>query len=493
MPRKSKASDTSVKDLIQDFKDLKGEIKELIGSGIKSVAIAIKEEIGSNLKSARKVCERPRPKSTLEFQQYLRKYTYFNLPYGYVPNSNNFRIFYDALQLYRNTFLRVYEIMASDNEYNIPECNNEEGGIVRIFTEKIPFNYGQNVIYSFSKKKFDNIYEFLKNFYKVVEAHYAGYEKSRLCDQRHQGKRSRSDEVSPRPLADEANNRPKISSTMQKPSLKEAHPIARIGKTNDEAVQKIVDSDKPLVNSSEPESAKIQMRCGESLEAADLKAIPEMSEEPQTSASSQTGCFQMIFQGSCSFRSSCNNPHDPNAVKKSHEQLTEPLANSACESSTLLTQPPSTARIQPEPMAKMGVEPNSSEVFSSPSEAPTACPISVAVEAQANASTPLLCVLTKALHCKEKPYEDYVSCHLPLAEHLVASHFQTKTDWITLLHGKGQCGFATSDWEYIYCSPLLELSWKKDMPTRTWRMKPRARRDRLIKLFKKRLKPPVQP
>jgi hypothetical protein len=168
MPRKSKASDTSVKDLIQDFKDLKGEIKELIGSGIKSVAIAIKEEIGSNLKSARKVCKRPRPKSMLEFQQYLRKYTYFNLPYGYVPNSNDFRIFYDALQLYRNTFLRVYEIMVRDNEYNIPECNNEEGGIVRIFTEKIPFNYGKNIIISFSKKKFDNIYEFLKNFYKVV-------------------------------------------------------------------------------------------------------------------------------------------------------------------------------------------------------------------------------------------------------------------------------------------------------------------------------------
>jgi hypothetical protein len=422
----------------------------------------------------------------LEFQQYLRKYTYFNLPYGYVPNSNDFRIFYDALQLYRNTFLRVYEIMVRDNEYNIPECNNEEGGIVRIFTEKIPFNYGKNVIYSFSKKKFDNIYEFLKNFYKVVEAHYAGYEKSRLCNQRHQGKRSRSDEVTPRPLADEANNRPKISSTMKKPSLKEAHPIARIGKTNDEAVQKIVDSDKSLVNSSEPESAKIQMQCGESLEAADLKAIPEMSEEPQTSASSQTGCFQMIFQGSCSFGSSCNNSHDPNALKKSHEQLTEPLANSACESSTLLTQPTSTARIQPEPMAKMGVEPNSSEVFSSPSEAPTACPVSVAVEAQVNASAPLLtCVLTKALHYKKKPYEDYVSCHLPVVEHPVDSQFHTKTDWITLLHRKGQSVFVTSDWESIDCSPLLlELSW---------RMKPRARRDRLVKLFKKRLKTSTQP
>jgi len=67
MPRKSKASDTSVKDLIQDFKDLKGELKELVGSEIKSAVKTIKEEIGLTPKSPKNVSKRfDKPKTEAE-------------------------------------------------------------------------------------------------------------------------------------------------------------------------------------------------------------------------------------------------------------------------------------------------------------------------------------------------------------------------------------------------------------------------------------------
>jgi hypothetical protein len=67
MPRKSKASETSVKDLIQDFKDLKGELKELVGSEIKSAVKIIKEEIGLTPKSPKNVSKRfDKPKTEAE-------------------------------------------------------------------------------------------------------------------------------------------------------------------------------------------------------------------------------------------------------------------------------------------------------------------------------------------------------------------------------------------------------------------------------------------
>jgi hypothetical protein len=115
-----------------------------------------------------------RPTSKLSFRRMLQKHTKFVAPTGYQPYTSSFKEFYTALLLYRRRFTRIYEILSTENEENIPQADNKPGGLIKVFIDAIPFNYGV-CVYELLKDqaaKFENIYQFLISFYQEVELDY---------------------------------------------------------------------------------------------------------------------------------------------------------------------------------------------------------------------------------------------------------------------------------------------------------------------------------
>lgn len=113
------------------------------------------------------------PNTRVEFQEKLEKNVEFNLRPNYKPTPSDFRPFYDALLEYRNDFLKVYELLAEDNEENVPECKNFDGGLISSFLKKIPFEYGNRLFKTLKNKEtIKTIYEFLNQFYLTVEYHH---------------------------------------------------------------------------------------------------------------------------------------------------------------------------------------------------------------------------------------------------------------------------------------------------------------------------------
>ncbi len=120
------------------------------------------------------------PDSKVEFSTSLGASVEFNIRASYKPTAEYFRPFYDALLEFRIVFIKTYELLATDNTENVPECRNKEGGIISIFVNKIPFLYGTRVLQELNKKKIEeSVYTFLAEFYGVVEAHLECHVKAR--------------------------------------------------------------------------------------------------------------------------------------------------------------------------------------------------------------------------------------------------------------------------------------------------------------------------
>ena len=130
-----------------------------------------------------------RPKSHIAFYEELKKQTSFTeLPKGYVPSALNFKIFYDAYILYKTNFVQYYDLMAEENEANIPPNKNKEGGLIKLFIDRVPFNYGQTVFRSLvrannGKEQFRDIKDFIHKFGTVIEDHYKKYEENRTIQE----------------------------------------------------------------------------------------------------------------------------------------------------------------------------------------------------------------------------------------------------------------------------------------------------------------------
>lgn len=119
-----------------------------------------------------------RPKTHISFYNELQEHTFFRrLPDDYKPGYSNFKIFHDAYIVYKTKFIQLYELMAEDNADNIPPLKNKEGGLIRVFLEKIPYDYGQSIYGSLikangNKDNFKDIKDFVHKFTVVVEDHF---------------------------------------------------------------------------------------------------------------------------------------------------------------------------------------------------------------------------------------------------------------------------------------------------------------------------------
>jgi hypothetical protein len=266
-----------------------------------------------------------RPVSVLEFQKKLRKHTYFDLPAHYIPKPSDFRIFHDALLLYRNKFLRAFEVMAADNEENIPECTNKEGGLIKIFVEKIPYSYGKNIVQSFMVTKFHDLYAFLKKFYKVVSDHYAAYELTTMVSQHFEGTEVANTERLPRPATYEkkTDNSRGFAKDFSRQRL---HHI-------DEDEINVFAQDYDLECDDENSGENVSIHHASRVPLSPDTSLSAMAKSPKSDGP-PNGCFQLLFHGTCPRDKDCSYSHDPSILKQSHVHYTELLAKSKYRSTT---------------------------------------------------------------------------------------------------------------------------------------------------------------
>ena len=114
-----------------------------------------------------------RPTDKVMFASKLEKSLWF-WPKGednFTLNFDTFQRFYDRLQTYRHEFYQKYEFLAYNNAENVPKLDNKEFGLIYIFLQKLPKEYG-HAFTQLPKSRFDSLEEFLTMFYEQANVHY---------------------------------------------------------------------------------------------------------------------------------------------------------------------------------------------------------------------------------------------------------------------------------------------------------------------------------
>lgn len=117
-----------------------------------------------------------RPKTTNDFIEKMRRNVDFSISAHYKPTPSDFGMFLSSLLVYRRNFHQLYDTLAANNAANIPECRNKEGFLLKVFIEKIPYEYGERTFLLLKKNTFDNIHSFFQAWDKAVAKHKLQYE-----------------------------------------------------------------------------------------------------------------------------------------------------------------------------------------------------------------------------------------------------------------------------------------------------------------------------
>ena len=82
----------------------------------------------------------------------------FNIYKDYRPTLTNFKPLYSSLLVYKQNFQRLYDFLADGIRLN------KEGGLIKIFIDKIPMGIGRRMFHNLNKEKYNNIAEFISAF-----------------------------------------------------------------------------------------------------------------------------------------------------------------------------------------------------------------------------------------------------------------------------------------------------------------------------------------
>ena len=74
-----------------------------------------------------------RPPSLASFLEALRVQIKLDLPENFTLEPFNFKMLYDAYLVYKEKWLIRYTYMSKDNEVNIPQCHDKDGGLIHLY------------------------------------------------------------------------------------------------------------------------------------------------------------------------------------------------------------------------------------------------------------------------------------------------------------------------------------------------------------------------
>ena len=127
-----------------------------------------------------------RPNDRLEFMKLLEANVEFEISSHYRPSPEYYRPLFDALLAFIMKFTKVYEILIygirDDPTFSktiLPPVNNKEGGLVKAFVVKIPFEHGTRILKLLDATKWDTLYLFIKDFKAIINQNLEDSERAR--------------------------------------------------------------------------------------------------------------------------------------------------------------------------------------------------------------------------------------------------------------------------------------------------------------------------
>jgi hypothetical protein len=116
-----------------------------------------------------------RPNTKELFIEYLEKNVHFKINDKYDMTLTNFQPMYDAVSRYKKEFLLFHNFLEKDNLDTVPFVNCKPGGSIKIFINKIPFEYGMRKYNVLQKHRFTHISEFIVDFWNLVQRDYKDF------------------------------------------------------------------------------------------------------------------------------------------------------------------------------------------------------------------------------------------------------------------------------------------------------------------------------
>lgn len=99
----------------------------------------------------RKIQKTIRPEDALAFAEMMTTGVDFWLPDNFKLSFLNFGVFYESILIYKRDFWDAFKYLSFHNAENIPRIDNKPGGMIKIFLQKIPFDYGEKLFRTFTK------------------------------------------------------------------------------------------------------------------------------------------------------------------------------------------------------------------------------------------------------------------------------------------------------------------------------------------------------
>ena len=218
-----------------------------------------------------------RPKNTLEFRRAMDNHLRFNIFKDYRPILTNFKPLYSSLLVYKQNFQKLYDFLADGikSEY-IPRADNKDGGLIKIFIDKIPMGIGRRMYHNLNKEKFTDMDEFIKAFYSQLQVlHEVSVEVTKLSS-----------------VIYEATSTPQQEKT-----------ISRTLNLTDPSQLDLVDQLLDNLESEEPAGSL----------AFISKNFKNSGATSGADKKDPLACFSMAIEGSCK-RESCTYSHEPSIL-----------------------------------------------------------------------------------------------------------------------------------------------------------------------------------
>jgi len=113
------------------------------------------------------------PRNVTDFRKQLDRNLKFSLPKDHRPTVTNFFLLHQALLTYRVQFGRLYDFISEGNTVqNIPRVDSKDGGLLKIFVEKIPFGIGKRMLQNLNTDRYTDVDIFMDAFYEQLKALY---------------------------------------------------------------------------------------------------------------------------------------------------------------------------------------------------------------------------------------------------------------------------------------------------------------------------------
>jgi hypothetical protein len=309
----------------------------------------------SSARLFRCVLTEAQPKSKIMFYRQMQRDVKFDIPAGYKPSSNNFRPLFDQLLIYKNKFILHFEVMADNNEANVPPLKDKEGGLIRLILDTIPFGYGRGAFRTMEQPTFDTIYDFWKLFLEILNEDFDVYEKSRIMTQRFSGTEYEAATRTASRPAVSRNVSFKKSDNTSRDDARTFHGVHAIEDFMEESANEENQPEvchNPYLSSEEEESqlrgilnisnheeteevdseAEYISNAVQQLDAISPSPTPARprvaTSDPHVGKHRPNGCLNMVQYGTCVKGDKCTYSHDHSALIAKHKYIQELLNNS---------------------------------------------------------------------------------------------------------------------------------------------------------------------